>query len=162
MRVVFSSLVFIALAASSYVTAKGINCQGSSDCFFFSNPDNPNQSIADSLHQEIAAHVDDNRWYQNGEHIVCVDGEVRVFPFTDFGSICAFLQNTWGLPGSVIKTLSQRIVEHGCSKCGSVPAFFDQGDNDIKSHGELTFNFVNRVEGGDGQCGSIPGKCQYD
>jgi hypothetical protein len=43
-----------------------------------------------------------------------------------------------------IKTLAKRIVDHGCESCGSVPVFFDKGDNDVKSQGELTFNYVDR------------------
>ena len=130
----------------------------------FHNPDNPSQSVADSLRQEIATHVSDSRVYQNGQHVVCVDGQINVDSdsFILHGSICAFLQSTGGIPGNEIKTLAQRIVEHGCKSCGNVPVYFDKGDNDVNSHGELTFNFVSRVTSGDGQCGSIKGKCQYD
>ena len=142
MRYALSILALTSLA-SSCVTALGINCQGSSNCVYF-RPNNPGPNVAESLRQRIVAQVSDNTWYPNGQHLACVDGQVRADPFTSYGSVCAFLQGTGGLPGNEIKTLAQRIVEHGCKTCGSVPVYFDKGDNDVKSHGQLTFNFVSR------------------
>jgi len=142
MRYALSTLTLIALT-SSYVTALGINCRGSSNCGFFVIPDNPGQNVANALRQKIVAQVSDSHQYQNGDHIACVQGEVRIGQFTAYGSICAFLQGTGGIPGNEIKTLAQRIVEHGCKGCGSVPVYFDKGDNDVNSHGELTFNYVS-------------------
>jgi hypothetical protein len=134
MRYVLFTLALTALA-SSCVAALGINCQGSANCGIFISR-HPGLTGAESLRQGITAQVDDNRWYQNGEQLACVTGALC-------DSICAFLQNTGGLPGNEIKTLAQRIVEHGCTVCGSVPVFFDQGDNNVDSHGELTFNYVS-------------------
>ncbi|KAI1243976.1 hypothetical protein MGN70_013844 [Eutypa lata] len=69
---------------------------------------------------------------------------------------------TGGLPGSEIKTLAKHIVEHDCDACGSVPVYFDQGDNDVSTHGQLAFNYVDRTTVNDGDCGSIKGKCEYE
>ena len=71
MRYILPTLASMALA-SSCVTALGINCQGSSKCDRFNNPI-PSLSAAESLRREIAAHVSDSRWYQNGQQIVCID-----------------------------------------------------------------------------------------
>jgi hypothetical protein len=147
----------MALAASC-VTALGINCRGSVICDSFTNTNNPDLSAAESLRREINAYVSDSRWYQNGQKIVCIDGGPEVLRH----SICAFLQGTGGYPGNEIKVLAQRIVEHGCNTCGSVPLFFDQGDNDVNSHGELTFDYVDRSSDGDGMCRSILGTCYYE
>jgi hypothetical protein len=137
MRYVLSTLALTALA-SSCVAALGINCQGSALCGNFISTATLDTTVAENLREQIAR-VNDNRWYQNGERIVCVYGGASLL----CDSICTFLQNTGGLPGNEIKTLAQRIVEHGCTVCGSVPVFFDQGDNNVDSHGELTFNFVS-------------------
>ena len=159
MRYILPTLALMALA-SSCVTALGINCQGSSKCDRFINA-KPTLSAADSLRREIAAHVSDSRWYQNGQQIVCIDGRGPRIISQD-GSICAFLQGTGGISGKEIKTLARRIVEHGCKTCGSVPVYFDKGDNDVKTHGELTFNYVDRNTAGDGKCSSIFGNCHYE
>ncbi|KAF5550964.1 KP4 killer toxin [Fusarium mexicanum] len=94
------------------VSAEGINCHGSSNC----------------------ANLNDNKWYYNGQHIACWQNVAGT-------GFCAFLQNTGGLPGKDIKRLLQERVNHGCAKCGSVPAFYSS-DNDLKSHGMLTVNYV--------------------
>jgi hypothetical protein len=119
--------------------------------------------MADSLREEIATHVSNSHWYQNGQHIVCVNGAQFDDEEPTLGSICAFLQGTaaGGVPGNEIKTLAERIVEHGCATCGRVPVFFDKGDNDVRSHGELTFNYVSRFTHKDRKCGTIRGTCQY-
>jgi hypothetical protein len=153
----------MALAASC-VTALGINCRGSVICDSFTNTNNPDLSAAESLRREITAHVSDSRWYQNGQKIVCIDqgGGGQKFGGAFRHSLCAFLKRTGGYPGNEIKVLAQRIVEHGCKTCGSVPVFFDQGDNDLNSHGELTFDYVARNTNGDGMCRSISGTCYYE
>jgi hypothetical protein len=152
------SILALTTIASSCVAALGINCRGDGRCSFVRTYQD--QSIADSLRQEIAGIVSDSRWYQNHQKIVCLDVTVTTLDTT--GSICAFLQGTGGIPGNEIKTLAQRIVGHGCKICGSVPVYFDRGDNDVKSHGELTFNFVERNVEGDGSCKFTSGKCYYE
>jgi hypothetical protein len=40
-----------------------------------------------------------------------------------------------------MQNLTHLLEAHGCGLCGSIPIFPD--DNDIKAHGELTFNIVD-------------------
>ena len=129
MRYILSTIALTALA-SSCVTALGINCRGSFYCKTFASE---YENVADQLSKNIQ-NIPDDRWYENGEHIECIKG------YKGF-SICAFLQGTNGLSGKEIKTLAKRIVEHGCKGCGSVPVYFDQQENDVNLHGQLTFNF---------------------
>jgi hypothetical protein len=97
--------------------------------------------------------IDENRWYNNGEHIACFTGEAA----TGFGapspiSACAFLQNTGGTWGSIIKTLMQSFMDnHNCGLCGSIPYYFPQGDNNV-ANGMLTINYVGSTGGCDGLC----------
>ena len=80
--------------------------------YFFENPDQ-----CDSLHKQIADHVSDSRWCQNNQHTVCVDrADYYNDENTSPGSIRIFLQGTGGFPGNEIKTLAERIVEHGSAR----------------------------------------------
>ncbi|RGP78398.1 hypothetical protein FLONG3_3534 [Fusarium longipes] len=117
-----TTIVATALLAAGQAVA-GINCKGSSQC-----AGGINGAYLSSL-VNLAQYVDPNRWYKNGEHIVCAD------------RLCAFLQNTGGMPGSSIRPLLRELENHGCNKCGSIPVFFPD-DNDEKSHGILTANYV--------------------
>ncbi|KAJ2981449.1 hypothetical protein NQ176_g2014 [Zarea fungicola] len=117
-------IAFLAVKAS----ALGINCQGSSQCGpTFGGPSDILASVQN---------IDPNHTYQNGEYIACAQNDLGT-------GKCAFLQGTGGITGDLIKTLVQDIVNHGCDKCGSVPVFFNAGDNDPNTHGILTINFVN-------------------
>ncbi|KAF5019116.1 hypothetical protein F66182_8885 [Fusarium sp. NRRL 66182] len=118
-----TAIIATALLAAGQAAA-GINCKGSSQC-----AGGTQGEYLGSL-MNLARGLDNNRWYQNGEHIVCAQ------------HLCAFLQNTGGMPGSSIKTLLGELDKHGCNKCGSVPVFFPQ-DNNEKSHGILTVNYVS-------------------
>jgi hypothetical protein len=117
-----TTIITTALLAAGQAAA-GINCRGSSQC-----AGGISGAYLSSL-INLASYIDQNRWYKNGEHIVCAD------------RLCAFLQNTGGMPGSSIKNLLKELDKHGCNKCGSVPVFFPE-DNDEKSHGILTANYV--------------------
>ncbi|KAF5532445.1 KP4 killer toxin [Fusarium mexicanum] len=110
-----------ALLAASNVAA-GINCKGSVLCGQGTEP------LSNLIN--YAGGLNDDRWYQNGQHIVCG------------GSLCAFLQNTGGLPGRNIKGLLGDLRDHGCKYCGSVPVFFPDDNND-GDHGILTVNYVS-------------------
>jgi len=68
------------------------------------------------------------------------------------GGPCAFLANTGGILGSGIQQLVQDIVNHGCGVCGSVPVFFNSGDNDEGDHGSLVIDFVSDTSGCNGLC----------
>ncbi|KAG9498071.1 hypothetical protein J7337_010960 [Fusarium musae] len=124
----FTTLIASAVLALG-VSAEGINCHGSSNCA------NAGFKLTGLL--RTAQDLNDNKWYYNGQHIAC-------WQALDKTGFCAFLQNTGGLPGKDIKRLLQELVNHGCAKCGSVPAFYPS-DNDIKSHGMLTVNYVSKT-----------------
>ncbi|KAJ7258849.1 Kp4-domain-containing protein [Mycena rebaudengoi] len=111
--------------SSSITTRKrlGINCKGSSSCVLHGSKE---ASVLAGYVGKLA----DDVWINDGQHIACtVD-------------ICAFLQNTAGTQGSIVKKLAPYIPDHGCKVCGSVPYYFPQGNNDV-ADGELTFNYVN-------------------
>ncbi|KAJ3490896.1 hypothetical protein NLG97_g5693 [Lecanicillium saksenae] len=118
--------ILVAAALAVGASAEGINCHGSSNC------GNAGFKLSDL--RNTMDGIDDNRVYQNGQHIACWENLART-------GFCAFLQNTGGIRGSDVKRLMQELVNHGCSKCGSVPVFFPK-DNDINSHGILTVNYV--------------------
>ncbi|KAF5656495.1 KP4 killer toxin [Fusarium circinatum] len=118
-----TAIITTALLAAGQAAA-GINCKGSSQCA------GGTQGEYTSSFVTLAKDLDPNRWYYNGQHIMCTQ------------HLCAFLQNTGGMPGSSIKTLISDLEAHGCNKCGSIPVFWPQ-DNDDKSHGILTINYVS-------------------
>ncbi|KAJ5394693.1 hypothetical protein N7509_000246 [Penicillium cosmopolitanum] len=124
-----------ALALS--VSALGINCQGSSQC---GNVDGRSTDILASVQK-----IDPNRTYFNGQRIACWKAGAG-------DGLCAFLQGTGGIQGSLIPELVQDLVNHGCTRCGSVPVFFNSGDNNINDHGELTINYVLSTGGCNGLC----------
>lgn len=133
----FSITSVIAIASIGITGARaGINCNGSGNC----------PGVAGDLSTLISFgwSIDPNRWYNNGEHIVCVQSQLGT-------GLCAFLQNTGGAPGSSIQPLLQALQGHGCNKCGSVPMNFLQGDNS-EDHGELTVNAVGSTAGCSGIC----------
>ncbi|KAK3384128.1 killer toxin, Kp4/SMK-like protein, core [Lasiosphaeria ovina] len=99
--------------------ALGINCRGNSQC----------KGSARELVGVI--NTIGGGSFNNGQQIACVTG-----------SLCAFFQ---GVPGGSVdaattKTLAQKIIDHGCNSCGSVPL----SDNNPAT-GILTFNFVGSV-----------------
>ncbi|KAI5465242.1 killer toxin [Mariannaea sp. PMI_226] len=122
-----SSVLAVAGIATSGVLGLGINCQGNYECH------DAGGSVGDLISYVLP--IDPNRWYNNGEHIACVENHLGT-------GICAFLQGTGGAPGSSILPLLQALQDHGCYKCGSVPLYFPQGDNDPNTHGILTINYV--------------------
>ncbi|KAH8126231.1 hypothetical protein FP744_10003474 [Trichoderma asperellum] len=129
---------FLALASMSINGAlAGINCNGSGACPVVSGTLGKLLGYANS--------IDPNRWYTNGENIVCQKNELGT-------GLCAFLQNTGGAPGSSIKPLLEQLSYHGCNKCGSIPLFYPQGDNNDADHGVLTVNAVGGTNGCNGVC----------
>ena len=116
----------------------GINCEGSSEC----EPSGANLSDLAS----DAGELDPSRWYNNGDHIVCEKAS------ENGGGICAFLKNTGGAPGSSIQPLLDALENHGCKRCGSVPLYYPQGDNNDADHGVLTVNYVSSIGDCQGIC----------
>ena len=60
------------------------------------------------------------------------------------GGICLFPQLPDSQPGidlGRVRMLADKILEHGCKTCGSVPYNFLEGNND-PAPGILTFNYV--------------------
>ncbi|KAI0528523.1 killer toxin [Xylaria digitata] len=127
----------ILLANTHIVEGLGINCRGSTYCFF--DNDKINLREADTLRWFINA-IDAGRWYNNGEQIACTPAQ-----------ICAFLQNTGGTWGSKIKQLAPYIPNHGCTSCGSVPYYYPEGNNNV-ADGQLTFNYVSSPKCENGLC----------
>lgn len=135
-QIITGLLAIAALAAST--SALGINCKGSALCSATTDG-----GVAQQL-KEYIDRIDTSRYYNNGQQIACdkvqaIEGSV---------TICAFLQNSNGAPGSSIKELAHYIPDHGCKVCGSVPLFYPQ-DNNV-DNGELTFNVVGNGCGNDG------------
>lgn len=123
------------LDARSTLEAKGItgiNCRGAGSCATTAGLNVSLRGLRDFVSQ-----IDPNRWYANGEHIVCQE-KVAGFGF------CVYLQNTGGAPGFSIMPLMDALVQHNCGLCGSVPLFYPQGDNNAEHGGWLTVNYVNR------------------
>ena len=117
------------LALGTQVSAKGINCEGSSNCGL----------ISAKLSQIIDKANNAGNYYvfQNGEHVACVQGGG-----TAQGSLCAFPQGTnGGIEGWKVKQLLGFIKDHGCGKCGSVPRDYPN-HNDVNYSGQLTVNWV--------------------
>ena len=143
-----STLVALAAlvgAAMAGPDPAGLACGGSSNCQFISISnigqfgESPNNQIP-ALASLISNGVDDNRLYQNGEHIACLKGTiVGIFP----GAICAFLQKTsGGVLGSDIKNLINSL---DCGSCGSISTGFFGGDLNVND-GELTVNAVTKPD----------------
>ena len=122
MQLITYTLAALALTFAG-ANALGINCRGSSECL--------SQDIdAAKLLTNLLNNIDPGRLYNDGEQIVC-----RY-------NMCAFLQYTFsGASGAKIQSLAHLIPEHGCHTCGSVPIFFNDGDNNVWD-GELTFNYA--------------------
>jgi len=86
--------------------------------------------------------IDRGRWFANEEQIACVTITDDTDDSETTSSTCALLQNTGGAWGSRILELAHYLEGHRCKGCGSVPYFYP-GDHNV-SHGELTYNTVNR------------------
>jgi hypothetical protein len=107
----------------------GINCRGSSTCGVGGIGHLPNAEMKD-VRDAVAAGEEGN--WANGEHVACV----LIF----FGSLCAFYQGIGSrtLTKEQTVTFLDELLEHGCNKCGSIPA--NPGNN--VANGQLTVNNV--------------------
>ncbi|MDI1489887.1 MAG: hypothetical protein OHK93_001086 [Ramalina farinacea] len=151
------------LCFSVQTIALGINCRGSGLCPRASFLNNNDASIIQTLRDVVhATSLPDTTVYSSGDHIVCVSqstkitispsfqGEIDGFSAgasiglsgsIDSGGICLFPQGASLTLGS-IKPLTDAILDHKCTTCGSVPIHFvDEGSNDPGA-GILTFNYV--------------------
>ena len=149
-------------------SALGINCRGSGLCPLATwdnqSPLPVMQILRDALYQSKAP---DSTPYNGGDHVICVSNTLTInlsLPIIDptgltsgsalgswhlggkikDGGICLFPQGLKNGPLTLgmIRKLVDKLLEHGCETCGSVPIHFvDQGSND-PDDGILTFNYV--------------------
>ncbi|KAF6222458.1 hypothetical protein HO133_001544 [Letharia lupina] len=148
------------LLGSSY--ALGINCRGSGLCDRATMSSSSGKIVQILRDAVWAASESNSTTYGDGSHIICIsqtdtvtisasaggdyDGVTGSFSLSGdlsvgAGGICLFPQGA-SLSLEQIRPLTDAILEHGCSTCGSVPIHFvDQGSND-PSDGILTFNYV--------------------
>lgn len=126
---------------SALFKREGMNCQGSSECWYSGGFVQGNLSTL----QGLVSGAQDDYLYNNGQRIACLDdGEGE--------GICLFLQmTTGGVLGGDVKVLLQDLIDHGCTKCGSIPTGLPAGINDV-SRGELTANYVTSTGGCNGLC----------
>ena len=107
-----SLLIPTILGLSSTSTALGINCRGSSGCA--GSGISGSGTRLSRIKNKIDS-IDDNKHYNNGDHIVCEKNKLGT-------GICAFFQSTGnGGSGADAKRLVQKLINHGCTACGSVP-----------------------------------------
>lgn len=151
------------LCFSVKTIALGINCRGSGLCPRASFLNNNDASIIQTLRDVVhATSLPDTTVYNSGDHVVCVSQSTKITISPTFqgeidgfsagasiglsgsinsGGICLFPQGASLTLGS-IKPLTDAILDHKCTTCGSVPIHFvDQGSNDPGA-GILTFNYV--------------------
>ncbi|MCJ1463341.1 hypothetical protein MMC07_001948 [Pseudocyphellaria aurata] len=168
----FTGLVALATSFGT-VSSLGINCRGSGLCRLATWENNKAESIIQILRDAVyASSKDKSTVYNSGDHIICVganqpvtitagagyEGVTGSFALSGNihgGGICLFPQGA-ALTLEQIRPLTDKLLEHGCGTCGSVPIHFvDQGSND-PSAGILTFNYVKNPYC-DGNCISATG-----
>lgn len=145
-------------------TALGINCRGSGFCKLASwqnkNPERVMQALRDAI---WASPKPNSTAYTSGAHVICLSSSVAIntevgaaapenavsagFSVSgkiNSGGICVFPQlpsSTGNITLGLIRGLSDKLLEHGCGTCGSVPVKFLEGSND-PGPGILTYNYV--------------------
>lgn len=170
--IISTAFITALLSATPLVTGLGINCRGSGLCHLASwenkAPEPVMQVLRDAIWQSSKSN---DTTYNTGEHIICIAGRQTITltgtgtyntPETEGGSgalggsfslsggintggICLFAQglSAPNINLGSIRSLIDKLLEHGCGTCGSVPVhFIDQGSNDPKG-GILTFNYVH-------------------
>lgn len=106
-------LIPTVLTLSSTSTALGINCRGSGGCAGSGSIGGSGTRLS-HIKNKIDG-IDDNKHYNNGDHIACEENKLGT-------GICAFFQSTGnGGSGADAKRLVQKLINHGCTACGSVP-----------------------------------------
>ncbi|EFX06369.1 killer toxin, kp4 [Grosmannia clavigera kw1407] len=118
------SLLLFVVGAS----ALGINCRGSSLC---SGEAGGKLSKILSEVRGVINQGHGNHRYNTGVQIACASANL--------GSFCAFYQK--GASGTANQAAAQlqKLIDHGCSGCGSIPT--SSGNN--VNNGELTVNYVS-------------------
>ena len=171
MHSTYAALCLAALANTiGMVNGLGINCRGSSLCHLASWENKAPAPIMQVLRDAVWESKKDNKTaYSSGQHIICVAEKQPITltgtgtyntPESEGGSgslagsfslsgglatggICLFPQMPSGnITLGTIRPLMDKLLEHGCGTCGSIPIHFvDQGSNDPGA-GILTFNYV--------------------
>ncbi|MCJ1376776.1 hypothetical protein MMC20_008021 [Loxospora ochrophaea] len=159
-----STLRFALLATTllPLISALGINCRGSGLCPRAGWNDPQSESIMQILRDAVWASTKDNSTtYNSDDHIICIsesqsvtitagagyDGVSGSFSLNGNigeGGICLFPQDLAApnIDLGTVRPLVDKLLEHGCSVCGSIPVHeIDEGSNDPKD-GILTFNYV--------------------
>ena len=127
----------------------GINCLGSSQCSRLFNTISSTNLIA-HFNWTVWHRVNDTASFYKHRQIACGKNASWLV-----GGVCLFLQGNVsdnGISGSTLKARISDLSYHGCKYCGSVPV---SGDNDPRSAGLLTANYV-RYPVCDGLC--FPGE----
>lgn len=122
----FLATYFSTVALAATASALGINCRGSALC-------SSNGAAGNLINlKAIVDGIDDrDRSYGEGQQIACT------------GSICVYYQNGVGGTAGQASDLMQRLLDHGCTKCGSCPTDVDGNNVD---DGELTVNYVSHQD----------------
>ncbi|KAL7928370.1 killer toxin [Trichoderma chlorosporum] len=143
----FNSFLVVAAAAAQSVAGLGINCHGDVLCGIAYISGGRLSNLASLFSQ-----LDDNRKYDNGDDIGCIEIDSLNFNGPFKSTLCAYIQNSDGdVSGATIKGVFQELQEFGCAICGSVPLLYAQGDDDV-NHGELTIDLVH----------SLPDNCKLN
>ncbi|KAG8531285.1 uncharacterized protein KY384_003997 [Bacidia gigantensis] len=160
----FTSLPFVLSLLTTLLTpatSLGVNCRGSALCDRATLSSQSGKIVQIFRDAVYAAQIPDDTHYNDGDHILCISqtesltisagveggakGVTGSFSLSGSlavgaGGICLFPQGTQsGLALSEIRTLADKVLEHGCSTCGSVPRDWEQND---PKDGILTFNYV--------------------
>lgn len=149
----FSALLALTNLLPITTTALGINCRGSGMCGIASWQNKARERIAQVLRDAVWNSPKSNdTLYANGDHVICVSQFLPVTlsheqsqgadvsgatseQGTTFGlsgvigngGICLFpqkMENGASLSLGSIRALTDEILEHGCSTCGSVPIHY--------------------------------------
>ncbi|MCJ1393622.1 hypothetical protein MMC18_006497, partial [Xylographa bjoerkii] len=149
-------LLFLSIL-SGRTLGLGINCRGSDLCPHATWNNQASESVIRVLRDAVwDSTLDNSTRYRNGDHIICVSQTQNVtlsgIPYgsagTTFdlnsnfgiGGICLFPQDCT-LTLKQIRPLTNALLAHGCTICGSVPIhFIDEGSND-PGEGILSFNY---------------------
>ena len=168
-----SSLLALSLA-STQVNALGVNCRGSGLCPLAAFENTATVSVVQVLRDAIHhSKKPDSTVYKNGDHIICISeslhvtvdasagygpasGGIGLSGKIGSGGVCAFAQSlkTGSITLGAIRTLADKVVDHGCTACGSVPVDFAKND---PRDGILTFNYAGTPTC-TGNCISAAGK----
>ncbi|KAL7960166.1 killer toxin [Trichoderma compactum] len=136
----FNSFIAAAAAVAQGVAGLGINCHGDVLCGIAYISGGRLSHLADVFDK-----LDDNRKYDNGDDVACIELDSLNLNGKFTSTLCAYIQNSEGdVTGATLKSVFEELQQFGCAICGSVPLHYAKGDNDI-NHGELTINLVEEL-----------------